>query len=75
MKTAKFRKVEMTVSRARGYGSYVITANYRGKDISVHTHDSELFDYIDDDSNLEKHKWARRKAYYLIKSMYDSYSN
>ena len=68
---AKFRKVEMTMSRASGYGSYYVSANYRGKQIKTHTHNSEMWDWFNDDSNKQKHHEAKKSAYLAIKSAYE----
>ena len=67
---AKFRKVELEIKRGNGYGSYIISAHYRGKDIKAHTNDSECFDWLNDDSNKEMHLQAKRHAYYKIVSAY-----
>ena len=71
LKKAKFRKVEITMTRAHGYGQYYIYANYRGKQIKVHSTDSEAFDYLDDDSNKEKHLEAKRYCYREIVRAYN----
>lgn len=65
-----FRKVELSISRGKGYGQYYIHGKYRGKQITVHTTDSECFDWLDDDSNKEKHQEAKRHAYEKIRAAY-----
>lgn len=67
---ATFRGVQMEISRGNGYGQYVITATYRGKQVTAHTTDSECFDYLNDDSNKAKHLEAKRHAYYKIVNAY-----
>lgn len=79
---ATFRKVELSVRRGSGYGNYIVSANYRGKEIEAHTHDGEIYDYLDDDgengiiddikSHREKHQDAKRSAYRLIVSKYEN---
>lgn len=69
---AKFRKVEFNMSRGNGYGQYLIHAKYKGKDLVIHTTDSEAWDYINDDSNKKKHDDAKRHCYYKI---VDAYNN
>jgi len=59
------------MKRSNGYGQYYITAIYKGKQIKVHTTDSEAWDYIDDDSDMEKHNEARRHCYYKIVGEYE----
>ena len=68
---AKFRKVELNISRANGYGSYYITANYKGKQITAHTDDSECFDWLNDDSDPAMHLEAKRYAYRAIVNKYE----
>jgi hypothetical protein len=63
---ANFRKVEISISKASGYGQYYITANYKGKEIKVHTTDSECYDWLEDDSNKTKNLEAKRFAYNKI---------
>ena len=69
---AKFRKVELSISRANGYGQYYLTANYKGKQIKVHTTNSECFDWLNDDSNKEKHPEAKQYAYRTIVNAYEN---
>lgn len=68
---ARFRKVEMSIHRANGYGHYIIKANYRGKDISVSTIDSEAFDYLERPENKIKHLEAKRHCYGKIVRAYE----
>jgi hypothetical protein len=68
---AKFRKVELSISRANG-GQYYLTANYKGKQIKVHTTNSECFDWLNDDSNKEKHLEAKQYAYKTIVNAYEN---
>jgi len=63
---AKFRKVELNIGRGNGYGQYYILANYKGKKIEVHTTNSECFDYLNDDSNKQKHQEAKQYAYRMV---------
>ena len=69
---SNFRKVELSISRGRGYGQYIISANYRGKQINVHTTDSECYDWLNDDSNKSKHIDAKRYAYRCVVSAYEN---
>jgi hypothetical protein len=70
---AKFRKVELSISRGNGYGQYCITANYRGKQIKVHTTNSECYDWLNDDTNKEMHLEAKQYAYRNIVKAYENY--
>jgi hypothetical protein len=61
-----FRKVKFTMERSSGYGQYIIKGSYKGKDIKVHTTDSEAWDWFNDDSNPKKHMEAKRHCYTKI---------
>ena len=67
---ATFKKVELSISKASGYGQYYITAKYKGKELKVHTTNSECYDWLNDDSNKEKHQEAKRYAYGVIINAY-----
>ncbi|WP_303013772.1 hypothetical protein [uncultured Bacteroides sp.] len=69
---ASFRKVNFAMKRGCGYGQYFIEARYRGKNLKIHTTNSEAWDWINDDSNKEKHQEAKRYCYYQI---VDAYNN
>lgn len=69
---ATFRKVNLEIRRAGGYGQYIISANYRGKEINVHTTNSECYDWLDDESNKEMHQEAKRYAYNKIVNAYNN---
>lgn len=68
---ATYRNIEFNMARGNGYGQYYIHANYKGKDIKAHTTDSEAWDYLDDDSNKEKHREALQHCYFKIVSEYE----
>jgi len=63
---AKFRKTELFIRRGNGYGQYVIHATYKGRELKVHTTNSECYDWLEDDSNKIKHKEAKRYAYSAV---------
>ena len=65
-----FRKVKLEISRGNGYGQYIVSAQYKGKEVSAHTTDSETFDWLNDDGNKEMHQEAKRTAYSLIVNAY-----
>jgi len=68
---AKFRKLDISISRASGYGHYIIQCNYKGKDIKVVTTNSECYDWLEDSSNKEKHTKAKRYAYRAVVRAYE----
>ena len=67
---ASFRKIKLEISKTNGYYQYVISAKYRGKYISTHSSNSQAFDWLNDDSNKEKHLEAKRACYYAIVTKY-----
>lgn len=67
---AKFRKVNIEISRKSGYGQYQLSAFYRGKSVKAHTTDSEMYDWLEDESNRVKHQEAKQRAYLIIKYAY-----
>lgn len=66
MKKGTFRKVKFTIERTSCYGHYMIRGTYKGKEVNVLTTDSESYDWLDDESNMEKHQDARRHCYNKI---------
>jgi len=67
-----FRKVKLEIRRGSGYGQYIITATYRGKQVKAHTTDSECYDWLNDDSNKELHQEAKKHAYHKIVTAYEN---
>ena len=67
---ATFRKVEMYISKGNGHGSYILQADYKGQNITAEITDSEVFDWLKDDTNKVKHQEAKRKAYEAIRTAY-----
>ena len=66
MRHGRYRNLEFTVQRSNTYGQYIIRALYKGLVITVRTTDSQIWDWVDDDSNSTKWKNANRAAYTLI---------
>ena len=69
-----FRKIRFTMERGSGYGQYWIRGIYRGKALRVHTTNSEAWDYLDDDSDKERHMDAKRHCYYKLVQAYENLS-
>lgn len=67
---ATYRKLELQISRGNGYGQYIVSSKYRGKDIKAHTTNSECYDWLNDDTNKAKHLEAKTYAYRLITRTY-----
>ena len=65
-----FRKVRLEIARVNGYGQYIVIAQYKCKLIHAHTTDSEIFDWLNDDSDIKMHQEAKRNAYSLIVNAY-----
>lgn len=72
---ATFRKVNLSVFRANGYGQYIVRATYYGKEIIARTTNSEIFEWLNDASNKAKHIDAKRSAYMLIRNTHEQASN
>lgn len=49
---------DVAISRGNGYGQYIVSGSVNGEYIEVPTTDSEAFDWLNDDSNEEKHQDA-----------------
>jgi hypothetical protein len=69
---ANFRKVEIEIKRKSGYGQYEVSALYKGKIVKAHTTDSEMFDWLEDDSDKVKHLEAKQRAYSLIRRTFEN---
>ena len=70
-KTEQYHKVKFSIERAHGYGRYLITGNYYGKEVVVYTNDSAIWDYVDDDEQPKKQKEAREAVYRKIVNEYN----
>jgi len=67
---ATFRNIDLMIRKTSIYGRYVINAKYKGRDVIVYTTDSECFDWLNDDSNKEKHLQAKRHTYSKVVEQY-----
>lgn len=65
-----YRKTTFTMERGSGYGQYIIRGMHRGKALRAHTTDSEAWDYLNDDSDKERHQSAKRHCYYKLVEAY-----
>lgn len=63
---------EINVSRGNSYGHYKITSKFYGREITCTTTDSEMYDWINDNSNRSKHSWAKKAAYIAIQRAAES---
>lgn len=59
------------MERAKGDGHYIISANYRGREITVLTNNSEAWDWLDDDNNMKKHQEAKRYCYNQVREKWE----
>ena len=57
---ATFRNINLLIRKTSMYG----------RDVVVYTNDSECFDWLNDDSNKEKHLQAKRHAYSKVVEQY-----
>lgn len=69
-KHGTFRNVKFTIRPTNIRGWYVVNATYKGKKIRVKTSDSEIYDYVDYDSDRVMYDHARRSCYTLISMEY-----
>lgn len=69
---AKFRKLDISISRASGYGHYILQCNYKGKYVKVGTTNSECYDWLEDSSVKEMNTETKRYAYRAIVRAYDN---
>lgn len=53
---------DVKVTRANGYGQYFISGVVEGIEVKVRDTNSECFDWIEDDSNPDKHQQAKEYA-------------
>lgn len=65
----------LDVRKGKGYGQYVVTAEVSGVYVKAHTTDSEIFDWLHDDMNEEKHQQAIDSARYLVTNAYEELIN
>ena len=68
---ATFRRVNLAIRRGNGYGQYIISATYKGKEVKVRTTNSECFDWLNDDGDKARHQDAKRYAYNAIVRAYE----
>lgn len=67
----KYKNIQFDISKVSNtYGRYFIRAKYKGRDVVAQTKDSECYDWLNDDSNKEKHLQAKRHAYSKIVEQY-----
>lgn len=70
MKQGTFRKVKFTMKMV-GYGRYELQSLYKGVPITLHLSDSQIFDWIDDDSDQLRYDAARKTCYRMIVQRYE----
>lgn len=68
---ATYRKIDLQIRHGSRYGHYIVSAFYRGEYIECTTTDSEAYDWLNDDSNKEKHRDAKRHCYNKIRDAYE----
>lgn len=69
-KKTQMRCVRCVRANVHG-GKYIIEAVYKGQEISVPINDSEIFDWLEDDSNKAKHQEAKSAAYMKVREAYE----
>ncbi|MDA3780325.1 MAG: hypothetical protein PF487_08950 [Bacteroidales bacterium] len=69
-RSGTFNKVTFEMIKGNGYGQYYIISKYKGVDLKIHTTNSDAWDWINDESNKEKHIQALRSCYLMIVDRY-----
>lgn len=62
----------LDVRKGKGYGQYIVTADVNGMEVKAHTTDSEIYDWLHDDMNEEKHEQAKESARMLVEVAYEN---
>ena len=63
----------ITIQRKSGYGHYLLTGMVNGQIVTKPTTNSECFDWLNDDSNEEKHQEAIEYAKNALINQYEQY--
>jgi hypothetical protein len=71
MTTTNNTITEVSIKRLSGYGQYLVSGYVNGTLVTAHTNNSEAFDWLNDDSNEEKHSDAIFFCNSLIKRTYE----
>ena len=72
MTTTNNTITEVSIKRLSGYGQYLVSGYVNGTLVTAHTNNSEAFDWLNDDSNEEKHIKAIDYCFSLIKRTYEN---
>ena len=71
-KTFEYKDLQIAIDRTNAYGHYWLRSNVNGKPVELLIDDSSIYDWCDDDSDLEKHEQAKREAYGYIMRAYEA---
>lgn len=69
-RSGTLHNINFDMIKGDGYGQYYIIANYKGVDLKIHTNNSDAWDWIEDESDEEKHIQALRFCYHVIIDKY-----
>jgi hypothetical protein len=72
MTTTNNTITEVSIKRLSGYGQYQVSGYVNGTLVKAHTTNSEAFDWLNDDSNAEKHAEAIDYCNSLIERTYEN---
>lgn len=65
MKRATYKDIDFTMTKT-GYGQYTLSAVVEGRTIKLHSTDSEMYDYLDDEEDEIKHNDALEAAWRAV---------
>jgi hypothetical protein len=71
MTTTKNQIENISINRTSSYGRYVIKGTVNGVGVAASTTNSEAFDWLNDDSNDEKHQDAIAYCESKLESAYE----
>lgn len=60
------------IERTKSYGHYRVTGTIDGVEVSCITTDSEAFDYLNDDENIEKQAAAQAHCEMILELTYEN---
>ena len=65
MKAAIVNRARYTMFKT-GYGQYKLTKSTKRKTVTIHSNDSQIYDWMDDDGDKKEHRDALRKLQALF---------
>ena len=66
------KTTEIRIERTKSYGHYRVTGTINGTEVSCITTDSEAFDYLNDDENIDKQAAAQAHCEMILELTYEN---